>query len=169
MSYLTALGDDTFGRKIRAFLTANHISDELAFCDPKRMTGFMLKGKTSRGDPPIQYFRKGSAASALGVEETSRCLEGRAGGFLHMTGIFPALDVYKRQTIDCFYISADSFDSVFLHTYYDDTMDAVPLDEADRADLLQALQTDYLAGADSDTVWDDSSVILDLLNVARCV
>ena len=96
VSYLTALGDDTFGRKIRAFLTANHISDELAFCDPKRMTGFMLKGKTSRGDPPIQYFRKGSAASALGVEETSRCLEGRAGGFLHMTGIFPAL---SEQTL----------------------------------------------------------------------
>lgn len=96
VSYLTALGDDTFGRKIRAFLTANHISDELAFCDPKRMTGFMLKGKTSRGDPPIQYFRKGSAASALGVEKTSRCLEGRAGGFLHMTGIFPAL---SEQTL----------------------------------------------------------------------
>ena len=90
-SYLTALGDDVFGRVIRAFLKKNNISDALAFTNPDRQTGFMLKGKVSRGDPPIQYFRKGSAASALGVEETASCLDGREGGFLHMTGIFPAL------------------------------------------------------------------------------
>lgn len=90
-SYLTALGDDVFGRMIRAFLKKNNISDALAFTNPDRQTGFMLKGKVSRGDPPIQYFRKGSAASALGVEETASCLDGRDGGFLHMTGIFPAL------------------------------------------------------------------------------
>lgn len=90
-SYLTALGDDVFGRMIRAFLKKNNISDALAFTNPDRQTGFMLKGKVSRGDPPIQYFRKGSAASALGVEETTSCLDGREGGFLHMTGIFPAL------------------------------------------------------------------------------
>lgn len=90
-SYLTALGDDVFGRMIRAFLKKNNISDALAFTNPDRQTGFMLKGKVSRGDPPIQYFRKGSAASALGVEETASCLDGREGGFLHMTGIFPAL------------------------------------------------------------------------------
>ncbi len=90
-SYLTALGDDVFGRVIRAFLKRNGISDALAFTNPDRQTGFMLKGKVSRGDPPIQYFRKGSAASALGVEETASCLDGREGGFLHMTGIFPAL------------------------------------------------------------------------------
>ena len=86
--------------------------------------------------------------------------------FYDETEALNTLEENVRNTIDCFYISADSFDSVFLHTYYDDTMDAVPLDEADRADLLQALQTDYLAGADSDTVWDDSSVILDLLTVS---
>ena len=90
-SYLTALGDDVFGRVIRAFLKKNNISDALASTNPDRQTGFMLKGKVSRGDPPIQYFRKGSAASALGVEETASCLDGREGGFLHMTGIFPAL------------------------------------------------------------------------------
>ena len=87
--------------------------------------------------------------------------------FYDETEALNTLEENVRNTIDCFYISADSFNSIFLHTYYDDTMDAVPLDEADRADLLQALQTDYLAGADSDTVWDDSSVILDLLNVSN--
>lgn len=91
VSYLTALGDDVFGRVIRAFLKRNGISDALAFTNPDRPTGFMLKGKVSRGDPPIQYFRKGSAASALGVAETASCLDGKEGGVLHMTGIFPAL------------------------------------------------------------------------------
>lgn len=91
VSYLTALGDDSFGRMIRAFLKKNGIREELAFTDPTRQTGFMLKGKVSRGDPPIQYFRKGSAASALGETETASCLDGKQGGVLHMTGIFPAL------------------------------------------------------------------------------
>ena len=96
VSYLTALGDDSFGRMIRAFLKKNGIGGELAFTDSKRQTGFMLKGKVSRGDPPIQYFRKGSAASALGETETASCLDGKEGGFLHMTGIFPAL---SEQTL----------------------------------------------------------------------
>lgn len=91
VSYLTALGDDSFGRMLRAFLRRNNIGEDLVFTDATRQTGFMLKGKVSRGDPPIQYFRKGSAASALGEEQTASCLDGKEGGVLHMTGIFPAL------------------------------------------------------------------------------
>ena len=91
VSYLTALGDDSFGRMLHAFLRRNNIGEDLVFTDATRQTGFMLKGKVSRGDPPIQYFRKGSAASALGEEQTASCLDGKEGGVLHMTGIFPAL------------------------------------------------------------------------------
>lgn len=90
-SYLTAVGNDVFGEMVLDIMEKNHIDRSLVRVDHTRSTGFMLKGKVSHGDPPVQYFRKGSAASALGIKEVASCLDGKQGGVLHMTGILPAL------------------------------------------------------------------------------
>lgn len=88
--YLTRLGDDPFGRRILNTMKANGIDTALIQMDSQRSTGFMLKGKTSHGDPAIHYFRKNSAASALSIKEVET-LDFSAFDILHMTGIFPPL------------------------------------------------------------------------------
>ena len=97
VSYMTAVGDDSFGRQIIRFLEENQIDTSLVQIDPTRSTGFMLKGKVSRGDPPIQYFRRNSAASAINAQQAAACLKDVDGGFLHMTGIFPALSAQTME------------------------------------------------------------------------
>lgn len=91
VSFLTAVGNDSFGRLILRFLEKNGIDTSLVTIDESRSTGFMLKGRVSQGDPPIQYYRRNSAASALGEQQIEKCLCKMQDGFLHMTGIFPAL------------------------------------------------------------------------------
>ncbi|SDD21786.1 2-dehydro-3-deoxygluconokinase [Paracidovorax valerianellae] len=64
--------------------------------DAVHPTGFMLKTRAEDGsDPQIEYFRKGSAASHLGVADAP------AGAFparhLHLTGITPALSASTRE------------------------------------------------------------------------
>ena len=66
------------------------MGDALVITDPERPTGIMFKGRVSRGDPPIFYRRRGSAAAALSREDVER-LDLSAFGCLHLTGILPAL------------------------------------------------------------------------------
>ena len=88
--YITRLGDDSFGRFLANELAREGIDRSLVQVDAARHTGFMLKTRAADGsDPQIEYFRKGSAASALGPADAP------AGVFparhLHLTGITPAL------------------------------------------------------------------------------
>lgn len=90
VKYLTKLGDDVFGERIRLFMRANDLDESLVFTDTGHRTGFMLKSKVSHGDPVTHYFRAGSAASTLGADDVNAI---DAGGLtlLHMTGILPPL------------------------------------------------------------------------------
>ena len=94
--YLTKLGDDPFGRRIRKTMEKNGIDTSLITKSHERPTGFMLKGKTSHGDPAIHYVRKGSAASSISEEDVEK-LDFSGCGILHMTGIFPALSASTKQ------------------------------------------------------------------------
>jgi 2-dehydro-3-deoxygluconokinase len=58
---------------------------------PDQRTGFQFKGRVDDGsDPPVEYHRKGSAASQMGPDDidTGWLLSAR---HLHVTGVFPAL------------------------------------------------------------------------------
>jgi 2-dehydro-3-deoxygluconokinase len=60
-------------------------------CEPDQRTGFMFKGRVvDGGDPPIEYHRKGSAASLFRPEEIDVpwLVSSR---HLHATGVFAAL------------------------------------------------------------------------------
>jgi len=58
---------------------------------PGARTGFMFKGRVDDGsDPPIEYHRKGSAASEFSPADLDLPWLARAR-HLHVTGIFPAL------------------------------------------------------------------------------
>ena len=93
VTYLTRLGEDPFGQKIVRTLQRNGIGSEFS---KERSTGFMLKSKVSTGDPKIFYFRKGSAASTLSKEDVDR-MDFSGYGFVHLTGIFPALSESTKE------------------------------------------------------------------------
>ncbi len=97
-AYLTKLGDDPFGKLITRTLRENKIEDNLVIFTNERRTGFMLKGKVSKGDPQIFYFRSGSAASTLSPEDVEK-IDFSAFSHIHLTGILPALSDSTRAAV----------------------------------------------------------------------
>lgn len=89
VGYMTKLGSDPFGRQIIKVMNANGIDTSLTTLTDQYRTGFMLKSKTSRGDPDIYYFRKGSAASTLCPADLDR-VDISKWDAVHVTGILPA-------------------------------------------------------------------------------
>ncbi len=96
VAYLTRLGDDPFGHRIRRALREEGIPLYGVRMTAEHPTGLMLKSKTAAGDPAIFYYRRGSAASFLGPEDVEAM---KFDGFraLHLTGIFPALSAHTRK------------------------------------------------------------------------
>ncbi len=89
-AYCTRLGDDPVGARILEGMKANGIDQSLAAVAKGELTGLMLKSSTQEGDPDIAYYRRGSAASQITPEDIDR-LDLSGCGWLHVTGIFPAV------------------------------------------------------------------------------
>lgn len=100
--YITRLGSDSFGKFLRGVLAHEGIDARYVVADAAHPTGFMLKTRSEDGsDPQIEYFRKGSAASHLGVADAPRH-EGNSAfpaRHLHLTGITPALSPTARELV----------------------------------------------------------------------
>ena len=97
-AYLTKLGDDPFGKLITRTLRNNGIEDGQVLFTKDRKTGFMLKGKVSKGDPEIFYFRAGSAASTLSPNDVEK-VDFTQFSHIHLTGILPALSDSTRAAV----------------------------------------------------------------------
>lgn len=100
VAWLSRLGDDSFGRTIRASLEAEGVDCGSATIDTTRRTGFMLKSRAPEGqDPVVEYHRRGSAASALSPADfdEQRFLAAR---HLHVTGITPALSPACAELVE---------------------------------------------------------------------
>ena len=96
VTYMTKLGDDPFGRLIVNVLKENNIGSEFVTFTKERPTGFMLKGRTSVGDPDIFYFRKNSAASTLSAADVEK-IDLSQYTNIHLTGILPALSESAKE------------------------------------------------------------------------
>jgi len=89
-AFLTRLGDDEFGHYILSCMRAEGLDTSLVRLDPTRFTAVYFKEYRPLGDPCVYYYRRGSAASALGPEDLDPSwLEGAR--LVHLTGITPAL------------------------------------------------------------------------------
>ena len=88
--YMTRIGQDPIGERILYFMRQNDLDTSLVGKDATRSTGFMMKSKVEQGDPKTYYFRKGSAASALGPADV-KAIDCSGISLMHMTGILPAL------------------------------------------------------------------------------
>ena len=95
VTYLTKLGKDPFGERIIHVLNENGIRNEFVSWSDEKRTGFMLKGRVHAGDPPIFYFRAGSAASTLSPQDVEN-VDFSAYSHIHLTGILPALTEATR-------------------------------------------------------------------------
>jgi sugar/nucleoside kinase (ribokinase family) len=91
MGWLSRLGDDSMGRFLIGEFTREGVDCSHVAVAPGGRTGFMFKGRVDDGgDPPIEYHRKGSAASQFSPADLDLPWLAQAR-HLHVTGIFPAL------------------------------------------------------------------------------
>lgn len=91
VGWVSRLGADSFGEFVQQTLQREGVDTSHVAIDPQRSTGCMLKGRAEGGaDPKVEYYRRGSAASALslGDFDAAYFLGAR---HLHATGITPAL------------------------------------------------------------------------------
>jgi sugar/nucleoside kinase (ribokinase family) len=91
VGWASRLGTDMMGRYLIREMRAEGIDCAQVALVASQPTGFMIKGSVNDGsDPPIEYHRKGSAASHMGPQDLdSRWL--LSARHLHATGIFPAI------------------------------------------------------------------------------
>jgi sugar/nucleoside kinase (ribokinase family) len=100
VAWVSRLGRDSFGDYILARVGGEGVDCSAVVIDPGRPTGFMLKSRAPEGqDPVVEYFRRGSAASALSIADfdEARFLAAR---HLHVTGITPALSPGAAELVE---------------------------------------------------------------------
>lgn len=97
VGWMSRIGNDSFGRYVLDVLAAEGIDARRVTVDERYPTGFQLKGKCDDGsDPAVEYFRKGSAASHLSLDDYAAdyVLGAR---HLHLTGVAPAISATSRE------------------------------------------------------------------------
>lgn len=91
VAWQSRLGTDSMARFLLAAIGGEGVDCSRVVCDATQRTGFLFKGRVDDGsDPPIEYHRRGSAASLLGPHEIDEAwIAGTR--HLHVSGVFPAL------------------------------------------------------------------------------
>ncbi|MFI6013236.1 sugar kinase [Streptomyces sp. NPDC051243] len=142
VAWLSAVGDDPLGHRVRATVSAAGVDVSYVSTDPHRPTGLLVKDPGPAGTR-VHYYRCDSAASALGPE----VLDGppvRTASLLHLTGITPALSDSCRQLVTRALAAepgqrpyAVSFDVNHRAALWSDGSAPIVLRElADRADIV---------------------------------
>ena len=96
VKFMTRLGRDPFGIYTKNTLEAENINTDLISFDDEFLTGSMLKGKVSEGDPPIAFYTKGSAATKMTANDIDS-LDLSDFDWVHTTGVLPAISESCRK------------------------------------------------------------------------
>ncbi len=100
VSWVSRVGDDSFGRFILNTLRQEGIDTSCVTLDGRYATGFQLKSKAENGtDPIVEYFRKGSAASHLSTDDFNAAIFGQAR-HLHVSGVAAALSASSYALLE---------------------------------------------------------------------
>lgn len=91
VGWVSRLGAESMGRYLLKAMQAEGIDCSHVVCDATQRTGFLFKGRVTDGsDPPVEYHRKGSAASQITPADID--IPWVTGArHLHATGVFAAL------------------------------------------------------------------------------
>lgn len=91
VGWASRLGTDSMGRALLAAMQGEGIDCSHVVCDAAQKTGFQFKGRVTDGsDPPVEYHRKGSAASQMQPGDIDEAWL-RSARHLHATGVFAAV------------------------------------------------------------------------------
>ncbi len=91
VGWASRLGADSMGRYLLAEMQREGIDCSHVVCDPGQRTALQFKGRVEDGsDPPVEYHRKGSAASQMQPEDIDEAWL-RGARHLHSTGVFAAI------------------------------------------------------------------------------
>ena len=97
VGWASRLGTDSMGRYLLSELQREGVDCSHVACDPVQRTGFQFKGRVTDGsDPPVEYHRKGSAASWMGVADIDQAWL-QSARHLHATGVFAAISETSLQ------------------------------------------------------------------------
>ncbi|MET4924487.1 sugar kinase [Streptomyces sp. PSRA5] len=96
--WVSALGDDPFGRRVRERIAASGVDVSGVRTDPARPTGLLVKDPGTHATG-VHYYRAGSAASALGPPTLDEPAV-RGAALVHLTGITPALSASCRALVE---------------------------------------------------------------------
>lgn len=91
VGWVSRLGTDSMGRYLLQAMRREGIDCSHVVSDPTQRTGLQFKGRVAGGgDPPVEYHRKGSAASLMQPDQIDVPWL-TAARHLHATGVFAAL------------------------------------------------------------------------------
>lgn len=96
--WVSAVGDDPFGERVVAEVAACGVDVGGVRIDAERPTGVMVKSPGQQCTR-VHYYRRGSAASALGPDLLDDEAV-RTAGLLHLTGVTAALSASCRDLVD---------------------------------------------------------------------
>ena len=97
VGWASRLGTDSMGRALLAAMKGEGIDCSQVVCDAAQRTGFQFKGRVTDGsDPPVEYHRKGSAASHMTIGDVDEDWL-RSARHLHATGVFAAISASTLQ------------------------------------------------------------------------
>lgn len=98
VGWVSRVGNDSFGRFIVKSLEKKGLMRR-SHPDERYATGFQLKSKVENGtDPIVEYFRKGSAASHLSIEDYHEAYFASAR-HLHLSGVAAALSASSYELL----------------------------------------------------------------------
>ena len=99
VGWVSRVGNDSFGRFIINSLEKEGINAQGVTQDERFATGFQLKSKVENGtDPIVEYFRKGSAASHLSIEDYHEDYFASAR-HMHLSGVAAALSASSYELL----------------------------------------------------------------------
>lgn len=98
VGWFSKLGDDEFGRYIKAVIRGEGVDVSKTVIDQHSSTGLLFKERFAHVNPNIYYYRKNSAASKLNCGDIDHSYI-KGAKILHITGITPALSETAREAI----------------------------------------------------------------------
>jgi 2-dehydro-3-deoxygluconokinase len=97
-AWFSKLGKDEFGRYIQNTVRGEGVDVSRVRFDNEASTGILFKERFSSENPNVYYYRKGSAASRLCLEDLDIEYIKQAK-IIHITGITPALSESAKNTV----------------------------------------------------------------------